>query len=105
PRIVEKLDYKPRAPAAKQASRFDGSALPSSPSAMAADQPDPAKDAFTFLMYAALTPASAERTRERFVEKAFLAALPLAEDHPDYRLLRARTFMLMGVRPAALQAL
>ncbi len=105
PQIVEKLDYKPRVLSAKQASRFDGSALPSSPSAMAADPPDPARDAFYFLTFAALTPASAQRTRERFVEKAFLAALPLAEDYPDYRLLRARTFMLMGLRPAALHAL
>lgn len=105
PQIVEKLDYKPRAPSAKQASRFDGLALPSSPSGMVADPPDPARDAFYFLTFAALTPASAQRTRERFVEKAFLAALPLAEDYPDYRLLRARTFMLMGLRQAALHAL
>src|SRR5258708_15284709 len=56
PRIVEKLDYKPRAPSAKKSSRFDGLALPSSPSAMTAHQPDPAKDALYFLTFAALTP-------------------------------------------------
>jgi hypothetical protein len=105
PQIVERLGYKPRAPAAKRASQFDALALPASPSAMVAEQADPAKDAYYFLTFAALTPASAQRTRERFVEKAFLAALPLAEDYPDFRLLRARTFMLMGLRPAALHAL
>src|SRR6185436_8119734 len=77
PQIVEKLGYKNRAPLTKLVSRFEGLALPSSPSAMVADQPDPARDAFYFLTFAALTPATAERTRERFVEKAFLATVPL----------------------------
>ena len=105
PQIVEKLGYKPPAPSARVASRFDGAALPSSPRAMVADQPDPARDAFSFLMFAALTPATAQRASERFVEKAFLATLLLSEDYPDYRLLRARTLMLMGLRQAALLAL
>lgn len=105
PRIVEQLGYKPPAPAAKVPSSFSAEALPTSPFAMIADQPDPARDAFYFLTFAALTPETAQRTRERFVEKALLATLPLAEDYPDYRLLRARIFMLMGLRAAALQAL
>ena len=105
PQIVEKLGYKRVMPSTKVASRFDSESLPSSPSAMVADQPDLARDAFYFLTYAALTPATAQRAQERFVEKAFLATLPLAEDYPDYRLLRARIFMLMGWRTAALHVL
>jgi hypothetical protein len=105
PQIITKLGYAPRAASTKQSSPFDGDALPSSPIGMVADQPDPARDAFYFLLFAALTPDSVERTRERFVEKAFQATLPLAESHPDYRLLRARILMLMGLRPAALSAL
>ena len=105
PQIIKKFGYAARAPSVQKSSRYDGAGLPSSPIAMTADQSDPARDAYYFLAFAALTPASAERTRERFVEKAFLAALPLTDTYPDYRLLRARTFMLMGLRPAALHAL
>ncbi len=105
PKIVEGLGFKLQPPPAKQASKFDGVSLPGAPKEMIADKPDPARDAYYFLTYAALTPASAQRARERFVEKAFLSTLTLAEDYPDYRLLRARTFMLMGMRGTAIQAL
>lgn len=105
PKIIEKLGYPAPAPPAKSIGRNDNSAWPSSPIRMIDDQPDAARDAFRFLMLAAMTPYSGERTRARFVEKAYLATLSLPEDHPDYRLLRARTFMLMGLRPAALHVI
>jgi hypothetical protein len=102
--ILVKLGYGPAAAPMKGATQFDGT-LPSSPFAMTTGEPDPARDAFYFLVLAGLTPAGAERTHERFVEKAFLATVDLAGEHPDSRLLRARTLMLMGLRPAALHAL
>ncbi len=104
PGIIQNLGYALPAPARKS-SRFDGATLPSSPRDMATEASDPALNAFSFLMLSALAPYSAERTRERFAEKAMLAVQSLSEEYPDYRLLRARAFMLMGLRPAALFAL
>ena len=105
PNIVEKLGLPVRPPVAKQFSRTDSAAWPSSPIRMIEDQPDAARDAFHFLTLAALTPYSGEKTRARFVEKAYLSTQSLPEDHPDFRLLRARTYMLMGLRPAALRVI
>lgn len=79
--------------------------LPPTPLALVAEKPDPARDALYFQLLASLTPHAAERTREHFAEKSLLAVFSMSPDSPDYRLLKARGFMLLGLRPAALQVL
>ncbi|MGZ8161031.1 MAG: tetratricopeptide repeat protein [Methylobacter sp.] len=91
--------------APKPESRFDVAELPPSPLAMIVEKPEPARDALYFQLLAVLTPHDAERTQERFAEKSLLAILGMSPDSPDYRLLKARAFMLLGLRPAALQVL
>jgi hypothetical protein len=79
--------------------------IPSSPLRLASEGADPAREAFAFQLLAALTPAGAERTRERFAEKSMLAVLALSPASADYPVLKARAFMQMGLRPAALKVL
>jgi hypothetical protein len=89
----------------KTPSRGNAANLPASPLAMAAEKAEPARDALYFQLLDDLTPDSAERTQERFAEKSYLAILGMPPDSPDYRTLKARTLMMLGLRPAALQVL
>lgn len=91
--------------APKPKSQFDVAELPPSPLVMVTEKQEPARDALYFQLLAALTPHDAERTQERFAEKSLLAIFSISPDSPDYRVLKARAFMLLGLRPAALQAL
>src|SRR6202011_2833181 len=61
--------------------------------------------AYTFLLFSALTPAYIERTKERFAEKALLALARMSKESPEYPVLRARAYMVMGFRPAAIKVL
>jgi hypothetical protein len=79
--------------------------LPESPLSLLAPAANPAQDAYGFLVYNALTPAKIERTREIFAEKAHLALLGLSPASPEYRALRARTYMALGLRMAAIKVL
>jgi hypothetical protein len=76
--------------ASKVEGRLDIADLPASPMGLLTNGDNPARDAYTFLLFGALTPANMERTKERFAEKAYLAISRLAVDAPDYRALRAR---------------
>ena len=78
--------------------------LPLSPLALLNQKTDPARDALYFQLLAYLTPSD-ERAQERFAEKSYLAALGMAPDSQNYRILKARAFMLLGWRPAALDVL
>lgn len=91
--------------ATKTATSAAATGLPASPLAMVAEKPDPARDALYFQLLAALTPHAAERTREHFAEKSLLSVFGMSPDFQDYRMLKARAFMLLGLRPAALQVL
>ncbi len=86
-------------------SRFDTAELPLSPLAMMSDRPEPARDAYYLQLLAALAPKNAERSRERLIEKSILAIRGMPTTSPDYRVLKARALMHMGLRPAALKAL
>ena len=79
--------------------------LPASPLGLMTEDATPASDAYAFLLFGLLTPANLERTKERFVEKALLAASRLAPDAPEYRALHARAYAMMGYRAAAIQIL
>lgn len=95
----------PKSSSAPIAGALGDSPLPESPLAIATATRDPARDAYYFQLLAALTPARAERTRERFIEKSLLALAALSPDSPEYRALKTRALMYMGLRPAALDAL
>lgn len=80
-------------------------ALPPSPAGLTTADGNPARDAHGFLLYHLLTPRYLERTKERFAEKALLALSRLAPASSDYRVLRARTYMALGLRVAAIRVL
>jgi hypothetical protein len=86
----------PKKPAA--ASR-----LPDSPLALASDTSDPARNALHLQLLAALTPARAERNKERLIEKSVLALQAVPPTSREYRVLKARAFMQLGLRVAALK--
>jgi hypothetical protein len=108
PRIVSALSgdsaHWPARPV--QATLTQGpAAAPASPVALLAASTDPAQAALTFQLLAYLAPRSAERARERFSEKSWLALGSLAPGSPYYRVLKARALFLLGLRPAALRIL
>jgi tetratricopeptide (TPR) repeat protein len=79
--------------------------LPGSPLEMTRGAPDAVRDAHYFQLLAALTPNSADRARERFVEKSLLAILGTPPETAGHRLLKARALMEMGLRLAAIKTL
>ena len=106
PAMLEFLGVQRAGPASQSvASRLDSTVLPAAPLAMVAEAPALARDAYYLQLLAALTPRSAERVRERLVEKSMLAVLQMSSESPDYRVLKARALMNLGLRPAALQTL
>jgi hypothetical protein len=96
-------------PAARGNAGFTGTLdldeLPASPLRLTQAGDNPVRDAYTYLLFGSLTPSHMERTRERFVEKALLALSRVSPAAPEYRALRARAYMMMGYRAAALEAL
>lgn len=86
-------------------SKLEMAALPPSPLSLAAPTGNPAQDAYGFLLYSALTPAKIEKTKEIFAEKALLALTKLSPASPEYRALRARAYMALGLRTAAIKLL
>ena len=84
--------------------RLVNASLPATPLGLASAKPEPARDSNSQLL-AALTPAGADRARERLNEKSMLALLQMSPQSPDYRALKARALMNMGLRPAALRVL
>lgn len=86
-------------------SQFNDAGLPLSPLAVMEEKPELARDALYFQLLAYLVPDEVDRTRERFAEKSLLAIYSMSPDSRDYKVLKARALMLLGLRPAALQAL
>lgn len=106
PEILKAAGANPSSPLyEKTVSSLELEALPASPFGLVAPSGNPAQDAYAFLVYSALAPTTNERTKEIFAEKAHLALLGLSPQSPDYRALRARTYMALGLRMAAIKAL
>jgi hypothetical protein len=106
PEILKFVGADPPAPLFEQReSKLALDVLPPSPLRLISTTGNPAQDAYGFLLYSALTPANIERTKEIFAEKAHLALLGLSPASPEYRALRARTYMALGLRVAALKVL
>lgn len=106
PGILSSLGFDAGAATARRVQcRLDVNELPVQPIAMLSGEVNPARDAYTFLLFSELTPAHVERARETFIEKAFLSLSQMSTDSPEYKALRARAMMLMGYRQAALKVL
>jgi thioredoxin-like negative regulator of GroEL len=106
PRVLAAVGIdSPKAPSPRPTRRFDAAELPLSPLRMVSDHAEQARDAYYLQLLAALAPRNAERTRERLNEKSMLAILGMSPASPDYRVLKARALMHMGLRSAALKAL
>jgi hypothetical protein len=106
PDVIKALGLKASAlNATKPESQFSPDQLPTSPLEIASEKPEPAHDAYYLQLLASLTPEYAATARRRFAEKSLLAIHTMSSSSPDYRVLKARAFMQLGLRPAALQVL
>ena len=105
PQMLRFLGWEAAQAGAKPVSPAVPAALPKSPLALLEEAQDPARDAYLLQLMAALSPRSADRERERLIEKSMLAVLRMSPESPDYRALKARALMQMGLRPAALHVL
>jgi hypothetical protein len=106
PDILSSLGFNAdEATASRLRYTLDVRELPDRPIAIPSGEVNRARDAYTFLLLSELTPAHDERTKQTFVERAFLSLSQMAPDSPEYRALRARALMLMGYRQAALRLL
>ncbi len=106
PDMLKVLGLEASAPIFNQVvSKLDLTELPASPNGLGGTTDNPARDAYSFLLYHALTPATVERAQERFAEKALLAQLRLSPASPEYKALRARTLMVLGHRLAAIRVI
>ena len=104
PRILQMMGLKmPAGPTVSAA--LNRSDWPATPAGLIGQDDNPAQDAYTYLIYSALTPRYMEAQKEAFVEKAYLALARLSPRAPEYRALRARILLGLGSRPAALKAL
>lgn len=106
PGLLKDLGYDPAGAAPPQTeSSFTDKGLPQTPFAMTAGGGQPARDAYYLQLLGALTPRRAERTRERLFEKSLLALRRMTPASPQYRALKARAYMYLGLRLAALHAI
>jgi tetratricopeptide (TPR) repeat protein len=79
--------------------------LPSTPKELLTKNPNPVRDAYTYFLFSALTPEYIESTKEGFAAKALLSVTMLPSSSPEYRVLRARAYLGIGHRPAAIRIL
>ncbi len=104
PSVLQTLGLKPPEEIVGSSMR-PAPKLPAAPSGMFKAQADPVRDAYYFQLLAALTPWNADRVRERFVEKSYIASVHLRKDAAAYRVLKARAYYYLGLRPAAIALL
>jgi hypothetical protein len=97
--------HESAASAAIPAADVGSAELPATPLTLFMQSSNPQHDAAVYALLYALTPAQVELTREYFAVRAYLASAQLARSSEDYRLLRARSLMMLGYRPAALRTL
>lgn len=105
PAVLEYLgvDTKARTEATREGRL--GAGFLASPLKTTIARSDPSYAAHFLQLLASLAPGSADRTRERFAEKSMLAISAMSAASPDYRLLKARALMQLGLRPAAIAVL
>jgi len=79
--------------------------LPDSPLELVKNRTNSAQSAYTLLILGMLTPDHMEHVRECFAAKAFLITSTMSAESPEYKALRARAYMMLGYRVAALRVL
>jgi hypothetical protein len=79
--------------------------LPDSPLDLVKKRTNSAQSAYTLLLLGMLTPAHIEHVREFFAAKAFLVTSRMSPESPEYKALRARAYLMLGYRVAALRTL
>lgn len=106
PKMVGSMGFDPAALSnPRPESRLKLSSLPDSPLKLISKDDEAARDAYTYLLFSALTPDHVSRAKSRYAEKAFLALDRMSPESPEYRVLQARAYMAMGYRVAAIKAL
>jgi hypothetical protein len=106
PAVLKGLELDPSAlPAPRHVEGTVAGELPASPLALTSASEPSAKHIYAFQLLAALTPENAERTRERFSEKALLSVLSISPTSPNYNVLKSRAYFQLGLRAAALKTL
>ena len=107
PQIVETAGFSLQAGSVRPSKQGAGSKtpLPNTVLAITKEAPDAIRDARYLLLLAALVPSFAARTSERFAERSMLSLLSVAPQAPGYRYLKARAFMQLGLRKAAIKTL
>ncbi len=104
PKIFETLGFKKASmPMAKGGEVKH--VFPQSFAALGQPSGDSANDAFRMQFLASLAPLDAARLRERLFERSLLIAWQLPPDHQARRLLLARAYQGLRMRPSALDAL
>jgi tetratricopeptide (TPR) repeat protein len=79
--------------------------LPDSPLELVKNRTNSAQSAYMLLLLGMLTPDHIEHVRECFAARALLITSTMSPESPEYKALRARAYMMMGYRVAALTAL
>ena len=106
PQLLKDLGYDAASSRPQQSeSSFTETALPATPYGLTGGDANPARDAYYLQLLGELTPRRAERTRERLFEKSLLAIEHMTPTSPQYRALKARAYLYLGLRPAALKVL
>jgi hypothetical protein len=106
PQVLKDLGYEAASSTPQQVeSSFTDTALPATPFGLTGGEANPARDAYYLQLLGALTPRRAERERERLFEKSLLAIEHMTPSSPQYRALKARAYLYLGLRPAALKVL
>jgi tetratricopeptide (TPR) repeat protein len=107
PQIVEAAGFSPQTGSVRPSKQGAGSKapMPNTVLAITKEAPDAIRDVRNLLLLAALAPSFAARTSERFAERSLLSLLSVAPQSPGYRYLKARAFMQLGLRKAAIKTL
>ena len=105
PKLLKDLGYVAAASPKRVKSSFRANTLPATPLGLASGKENPARDAYFLQLLGALTPRREERERERLYEKSLLATERMAPASPQYHALKARAYLHLGLRPAALKVL
>ena len=85
--------------------RLELAHLPDSPLDLVKKRTNSAQSAYALLLLGMLTPDHMEHVRECFAAKAFLITSRMSPQSPEYKALRARAYMMLGYRVAALRTL
>jgi hypothetical protein len=105
PDLLKSIGMKAQAESPGQPVQLDVDRLPASPRELVRRDGNAASSAYGFILLGLLTPGYMEETRAHFAAKAFAAVSVLSAESPEFKALRARSYMLLGYRSAALRCL